>query len=108
VGVGDASGHADGPTGWPVGSGAGQMSGAGVVAEVGAAVGRVPGEAAGRSHRVAPAAVGLEPVMERAERGEVVTGGVRGRRVVGDDVVELAATGGARAPREHAGAASSR
>ena len=73
------------------------LSGAGVVAEVGVAVGTGPLVLAGRGHAVAPAAVGLEPVVEGAQAGEVVRVGARVGvvGVVGLDVVELAAAGGA-------------
>jgi len=87
-------------------------SGAGVVAEELVAVWAGPHEHAGAGHPVAPAAPGLEPVMSSTEWCEVVG---RGRSapvgmvvVVGDDVVEVAASGVAATPREDAGPASSR
>ncbi len=61
-----------------------------------------PEEGAGFDHRVAVAAMGLEPMMSPAERSEVAV--ARGPAlVVGHPVVDVAAVGGAGAPREDAG-----
>ena len=87
---------------------AGDVGGAAVVAQELVAVRRRPQVAAGFEDRVAPAGVvGLEPVVAPAQRGQVVTG-CRAALGVGDDVVGVAVLGGAGAPREDAGQASSR
>ena len=84
--------------------------GAGPVASVVVAVRLGPLEDAGLDHPVTPGGVGLEAVVEPAQRGEVV--GLRrtglwsplrlGVGVVRDDVVDVAAPGRAGAPGEHA------
>ena len=113
-------GRACGPAdGWVAGCGAGSISlgwvergGAGGVASVVVAVGAGPLEDPGRRHAVGPGRMCLEAVVEPAERGEVGCAGRSGLGsavgvgvvVVGGDVVDVAAPGGAGAPGEHAGA----
>jgi len=90
--------------------------GAGTVASVVVAVGAGPLEHPGRGRLVVPGGVGLDPVVEPAQAGEVVGASgaglgsalVLGVVVVGGDVVDVAAAGRSRAEREHAGAAESR
>jgi len=81
---------------------AGDVEGAVRVAEELLAVGAGPEEDAGFDGGVRPAGVGLEAVVSSAERREVVVAG-RTAAGVGDDVVAVAASGGARAPLEDAG-----